>query len=182
MRDLPEASSAELFLNSAACNLWAMSRHRRLVICNLRHTRRWLEGRDFEILARGIDARRQAHGFLLTAWVFLPDHWHAVIGLAYPKTISLAMESIQVSSTRQIHTKRKEASQLWQGLSFDRALRTVKEYSRAIEYTHWNPVKRPGERVWSSQAEYAVPGEAAWRQTILSIDRVRISSDERTRI
>jgi REP element-mobilizing transposase RayT len=81
-----------------------MSRLRRLVIsnryffvtCNLRHTRTWLEDRDFEILARVIDARRQAHGFLLTAWVFLPDHWHAVIGLAYPKTISLAMESIRV--------------------------------------------------------------------------------------
>jgi REP element-mobilizing transposase RayT len=85
-----------LFFNSAACNLWAMSRLRRLVTsdryffvtCNLRHTRTWLEGRDFEILARVIDARRQAHGFLLTAWVFLPDHWHAVIGLAYPKQVA----------------------------------------------------------------------------------------------
>jgi hypothetical protein len=54
------AGSAELFFNSAACNLWAMSRLRRLVnsdryffvTCNLRHTRTWLEGRDFEILAR----------------------------------------------------------------------------------------------------------------------------------
>jgi hypothetical protein len=119
--------------------------------------------------------------FLCGSW------WASVIGLAYPKTISLAMESIKVSSTRQINTKRKEASQLWQGRFFDRALRTVKEYGRAIEYIHWNPVKRglvkrPGERVWSSQAEYAVPGEAARRQTILRIDRVRISSDERTRI
>jgi hypothetical protein len=31
-------------------------------------------------------------------------------------------------------------------------------------------------------AEYAVPGEDAGRQTILRIDRVRILSDERTRI
>jgi REP element-mobilizing transposase RayT len=52
------------------------------------------------------------------------------------------MESIKVSSTRQINTKRKEAGQLWQGRFFDRALRTVKEYGRAIEYIHWNPVKR----------------------------------------
>jgi hypothetical protein len=79
---------------------------------------------------------------------------------------SLAMESIKVSSTRQINTKRKEAGQLWQGRFFDRALRTVKEYGRAIEYMHWNPVKRglvkrPGEWVWSSYTEYAVPGEDA---------------------
>jgi putative transposase len=73
------------------------------------------------------------------------------------------MESIKVSSTRQINTKRREAGQLWQGRFFDRALRTVKEYGRAIEYIHWNPVKRglvkrAGEWVWSSYAEYAVPG------------------------
>jgi hypothetical protein len=100
---------------------------------------------------------------------------------------SLAMESIKVGSTGQINTKRKEAGQLWQGRFFDRALRTVKEYGRAIEYIHWNPVKRglvkrAGEWVWSSYAEYAVPGEDARRQTILRIDRVRIPSDERTRI
>jgi hypothetical protein len=110
-----------------------------------------------------------------------------VIGLAYPKTISLAMESIKVSSTRQINTKRKEAGQLWLGRFFDRALRTAKEYGRAIEYIPWNPVKRglvkrPGEWVWSSYAEYAAPGEDARRQTALRIDRVRIPSDERTRI
>jgi hypothetical protein len=100
---------------------------------------------------------------------------------------SLAMESIKVSSTRQINTKRREAGPLWQGRFFDRALRTVKEYGRAIEYIHWNPVKRglvkrAREWVWSSYAEYAVPGEDARRQTILRIDRVRILSDERTRI
>jgi hypothetical protein len=100
---------------------------------------------------------------------------------------ALVMESIKVSSTRQINTKRKEAGELWQGRFFDRALRTVKEYGRAIEYIHWNPVKRglvkrPGDWVWSSYAEYVVPGENARRQTILRIDRVRIPSDERTRI
>jgi hypothetical protein len=29
-------------------------------------------------LARVIQDRRVEHGFLLTAWVFLLDHWHAV--------------------------------------------------------------------------------------------------------
>jgi hypothetical protein len=150
-----------------------MSRLRRLVTsdryffvtCNLRDTRTWLESRDFEVLARPSSAEL----FFNSA------------------AFSLAMESIKVSSTRQINAKRKEAGQLWQGRFFDRALRTVKEYGRAIEYIHWNPVKRglvkrPGEWVWSSYAEYAVPGEDARKQTILRIDRVRIPSDERTRI
>ena len=85
-----------------------MSRLRRLVVsdryffvtCNRLQARGRLEDTDFEILARVIDARRAAHGFLLTAWVFLPDHWHAVIDVRYPKTISGALELVKVSSTR----------------------------------------------------------------------------------
>jgi REP element-mobilizing transposase RayT len=118
-----------------------MSRLRRLVItdryffvtCNLRRIRSPLEDGYFQILARVTDARRRAHGFLLTGWVFLPDHWHAVLGVRYPKTLSLTMESIKVGSTRQINAKRKEAGPLWQGRYDDRALRTVKEYWRAVE-------------------------------------------------
>jgi REP element-mobilizing transposase RayT len=29
-------------------------------------------------MAHVIQQRRAEHGFLLTAWVFLPDHWHAI--------------------------------------------------------------------------------------------------------
>src|SRR5690348_14836106 len=114
-----------------------MSRLRRLVLsdryffvtCNLQRTRESMQDADFRILARVISARRIEHEFLLTAWVVPPDHWHAVMGMRYPKTISLVMESIKVSSTRQINSKRKEAGRLWQGRFFDRALRTVKEYN-----------------------------------------------------
>lgn len=91
-----------------------MSRLRRLVLsgryffitCNRFRARTRLEEGDFGILARVIDGRRKVHGFLLTAWVFLPDPWHAVIGVQYPKTISRVMESIKVSSTRQINAWR----------------------------------------------------------------------------
>jgi REP element-mobilizing transposase RayT len=31
---------------------------------------------------------RQKRGFLLTAWVFLPDHWHAILYPPYPLTIA----------------------------------------------------------------------------------------------
>ena len=127
-----------------------MSRLRRLVLsdryffvtCNVQQTRVRLGDADFRILARVISARRNEHKFLLTAWVFLPDHWHAVIGVRYPKTISLVMESIKVSSTRQINSRRKEVGKFWQGRYFDRALRTVREYNKAVEYIHLNPVRR----------------------------------------
>ncbi|PYV21503.1 MAG: hypothetical protein DMG24_19315, partial [Acidobacteria bacterium] len=54
-----------------------------------------------------MQARRDEHGFLLTAWVFLPDHWHAIVAPRYPKSVSLRMGSIKVSSTRQINTQRR---------------------------------------------------------------------------
>ena len=79
-----------------------MSRLRRLVVsdryffitCNLLRARRRLDDDDFEVVARVIEARRAAQGFLLTSWVFLPDHWHAILGVRYPKTISLVMEAV----------------------------------------------------------------------------------------
>ena len=94
-----------------------MSRLRRLVLsdryffvtCNLLRTRRVLHVDDFEILSRVIAVRRAEHGFLLTAWVFLPDHWHAILAVRHPKTISLVVESIKVASTRQINTCQKES-------------------------------------------------------------------------
>ncbi|HXH51286.1 MAG TPA: transposase [Terriglobia bacterium] len=173
-----------------------MSRLRRLVLsdryffvtCNVQRTRKELEDRDFRILARAVAARRIEYEFLLTAWVFLPDHWHAVIGVRYPKTISAVMGTIKVSSTRQINSRRKKTGKLWQGRFFDRALRTVREYNRAVEYIHMNPVRRglvakPEDWFWSSVREYSGSlQDKATRHPFLPIDRVLLPSDERTRI
>jgi putative transposase len=143
---------------------------------------------DFDILARVIAGRRAEHGFLLTAWVFLPDHWHAILAVRHPKTISLVMESIKVSSTRQINTRRKECGRLWQGWFFDRALRTVKEYHEAVEYIHGNPVRRrlvskPEGWKWSSVYEYGFAEMVdAGQAAALRIDRLRIPADETARI
>src|SRR5208337_628190 len=46
---------------------------------------------DFALLARAFNRARALHRFYLTAWVFLPDHWHCICGPIYPMTISLAM-------------------------------------------------------------------------------------------
>jgi putative transposase len=173
-----------------------MSRLRRLVLsdryffvtCNVQRKRKELGDSDFRILARVVAARRTEHEFLLTAWVFLPDHWHAVICVRYPKTISAVMGAIKVSSTRQINSRRKEAGRLWQGRFFDRALRTVREYNRAVEYIHMNPVRRglvakPEDWFWSSVREYSGSlQDEATRHPFLPIDRVLLPSDERTRI
>src|SRR5208337_5212201 len=47
---------------------------------------------DFALLARAFNRARALHPFYLTAWVFLPDHWHSICAPVYPVTISLAMK------------------------------------------------------------------------------------------
>jgi len=173
-----------------------MSRLRRLVLsdryffvtCRVLPERERLSEAEFALLAGSIQSRCTLHHFLLTAWVFLPHHWHAVVMPPYPSTISRVMESIKVSSTRQINKLRGDKGVLWQGRFFDRALRTVKEHHEKVEYIHLNPVKRglvtkPEEWKWSSIHDYTrALREPAGTKSVLPVDRVLLPADEKARI
>ena len=102
-----------------------MSRLRRLflsdcyffVTCNLWRGRSLLEEADFISLAESIVSARKAHQFLLTAWVFLPDHWHGIVYPPYPLTISKVLKSIKLISTPYINRLRRELGDLFKGVS-----------------------------------------------------------------
>jgi REP element-mobilizing transposase RayT len=151
-------------------------------------SRAQLQENDYARLALSLARMRQKHGFLLTAWVFLPDHWHAIICPQYPLTISRVFQAVKVSSMISINHGRGEAGELWQGPFFDRALRTVKEYLETVEYIHMNPVRRglvtrPEEWKWSSVHEYGgMSAEEQKQRCGLTIDRVRLPADEKARI
>jgi len=74
----------------------------------LRH-RRKLADANYARLASALARMRRKHGFFLTAWVFLPDHWHAIIYPPCPLTISRFFQSVKVSSTVAINVCRREA-------------------------------------------------------------------------
>ena len=174
----------------------AMSRLRRLVVsdrwffvtCRVLSRRGILSASEFGCLARVIQERREEHGFLLSAGVFLPDHWHAIIYPPYPLTISTVMESIKGGATKRINRWRGESGRLFQPRFFDRALRTVKEYHEKVWYIHLNPVKaglvsRPEDWLWSSVHDYAGSiDQAPITPSGLSVDRVSLPADPRTRI
>ena len=147
-----------------------------------------LQDEDFRLLARSIAKMRRKHRFALTAWVFLPDHWHAIIYPAHPLSISVVLKAVKVSSMISINVARGTGGELWQGRFFDRALRTVKEYHEAVEYIHLNPVRRglvrrAEEWEWSSVHEYGGRGaEEQERRCGLAIDRMRLPADESTAI
>jgi len=171
-----------------------MSRLRRLVIsdhwffitCRVLPGRRILTASEFACLGGVIHERREKHGFLLSAWVFLPNHWHAIFYPPYPLTISRVMESIKVGATKRIHHSRGEVGLLFQPRFFDRALRTVK--GEKVEYFHLNPVKaglakRPEDWPWSSIHDYTGNlTDAPVTPSGLSVDRVLLLANPRTRI
>lgn len=108
------------------------------ITCRLLPPRPLLRETEFECHARVIAERRAKHGFLLTAWVLLPDHGHAIFSPGFPLTIGRVMECIKVSSTHRINASREESGILWQPRYFDRVLRTVKEYRDKLDYIHQN--------------------------------------------
>ena len=180
-----------------------MSRLRRMVqsdcyffvTCNVRkvHPRRGqssryadpvtlLEDRDFALLAGAIAASRKQLGFLLTAWVFMPDHWHAILCPLELAGISDAMKLIKQRSTHAIGVARERSLRLWQTRFHKHALRTVREYLGAVEYIHLNPVRRSLVRrqedwKWSSIHDYSPGGTSP-----LPVDRVNLPSDLNARL
>ena len=89
---------------------------------------------DFPLLARALREARQRLGFYLTAWVFLPDHWHIIFYPPHLLTISQAMKAAKLSSMILSNRRQGETGELWQGRFFDRALRTVKRGSAEFAY------------------------------------------------
>ena len=158
------------------------------VTVRLLRRRAKLDDPDFRLLARAFNRARALHPFYLTAWVCLPDHWHAICAPVDPTTISLAIKSVKQSSMSAINRQRGAEGELWQARFFDRALRTVQEYNEKVEYIHLNPVKaglvcRPQDWPWSSFNEYSgMSAEEQERLCGLAIDRVRLPADLRTRI
>jgi putative transposase len=120
------------------------------------------------------------------AWVFLPNHGHAIFYPPYSLTISRVMESIKVGAAKRSDHSRGEWGLLFQPRFLDRALRTVK--GEKVEYIHLNPVKaglakRPED--WPGSRIHDYPGnltDAPVTPSGLLVDRGWLPAEPRTRI
>ena len=133
--------------------------------------------------SRAVVEARQAQGFSLTAWVFLPDHWHAIVYPRHPLTISNVLKAIKLRTTLVINERHHEVGPLWQGRFFDRILRTVMEYWETVDYIHVNPVRRgmvirPED--WRSSSIHSYHKSSF--ETALPIDIVNLPSDSNFRL
>ncbi len=152
------------------------------VTCNVLRTRTALTEHEFALLAEVFDGVRQRRGFLLSGYVFLPDHWHAVIFPAPSDTLPRIMGSLKIASNHAVNRSRHTRGNFWQLRYFDRAIRTVREYQDILQYIHLNPVKKglvkkPEDWPWSSIHSYGGPGAVR-----LQIDILDMPADEDFRL
>jgi putative transposase len=167
-----------------------MSRLRRLFVtgkiffltCNVLRTQTPLSDDELEILARVFDAVRKRRRFLLGGYVFMPDHWHALLVPREGETLPRLMGALKVASTQAVNRSRSKRGDFWQPRYYDHAIRTVKEFHDALRYMHLNPVqkklvKRPEQWRWSSFHSYGGPGPVG-----LAVDDLNLPADEATHL
>jgi len=152
------------------------------VTCNVLRNHTAFAEHEFALFAGVFDSVRRRRGFLLSGYVFMPDHWHALIFPAPSDTLPRIMGSLKIASNRAINRSRRRRGDFWQLRYFDRAVRTVKEYRDALQYMHFNPVKRgfvkkPEDWLWSSFHSYGGPGPIPLR-----IDILDLPADESVRL
>jgi putative transposase len=138
---------------------------------------------EFRLLLQAIEKSRHKLHFWLCGYVLMPDHWHALIAVRHPLTISRAIQDIKWISAQSINRHRQVSGALWQHQFWDRFVRHEKELAARIDYMHGNPVKkglaeRPEEWLWSSYNNYSLDA-ARVAACPIRIDYFRLSEDYR---
>jgi REP element-mobilizing transposase RayT len=95
------------------------------------------------------DALWQFHGmrYELFAWCVMPNHVHVVFQSLAGNTLPGILHSWKSFSAKQANKILRRSAEFWQREYFDRLLRDVSEFRRAVQYVVDNP-KRAGLKDW----------------------------------
>ncbi len=131
------------------------------VTISLRRKAEPFDASEYALMIDTLEGSRQRLGFLLCGYVLMPDHWHALIGVKSPLTISQVIHDVKKASARQLHGRRGTEGPLWQHQFWDRFVRHAKELSERLTYMHLNPVRKglvskPEDWRWSSCNNFAL--------------------------
>ena len=163
-----------------------MSKVRRLLVTdriffvtvNLRRDIPFLGQEDFVSVVKSLEESRRLERFLLCGYVLMPDHWHALIGVQHPLTVSRGVQSVKWQAARRLNQRRGRTGAIWQHQFWDRFVRHGKEFNDRLAYMHLNPVRkglaqRPEDWRWSSYNNFAL-GKATVTACPIPIDDVRV--------
>src|ERR1700722_6389748 len=117
-----------------------------------------LAPREHDVCLEQIGQARAKHGFLLFAYVVMPDHVHLLLGV-FQSSLPLIMRDWKSKSALAIAKIRRVRGAIWQPRYFDFILRRVADFGSKFDYIHQNPVSgglvaRPDEWDWSSGRFY----------------------------
>ena len=117
---------------------------------NLAERKRMLLVDHIDVLRSVMEKVKKAHPFRIDAMVILPDHLHAIWTLPegdvdYPLRWSLIKAGF---SRRLPKTERRNLSRIakgergiWQRRYWEHMIRDERDYTRHMDYIHYNPVK-----------------------------------------
>ena len=131
------------------------------ITTNLKTGERSFHEPEYQIIAETITKERQRLGFLLFGYVFMPDHWHALIWTQFPVTISDVVQNVKRVSSFKINRLKESCGSRWQRQFWDRFIRHGKEFRERLEYMHLNPVRKglvdtPELWRWSSYNNFSL--------------------------
>jgi REP element-mobilizing transposase RayT len=149
-----------------------------LVTVNLRREVKPFGPSEYAVLIGALEAARRRLGFLLCGYVLMPDHWHALIWVGYPLSISAVIHDVKKCSARRLHGMRGTQGPLWQHQFWDRFVRHGKELADRLAYMHLKPVRKglvikPEDWPWSSYNNFALDADHVSGCPI-RIDHVRL--------
>ena len=138
-----------------------------------------LQDRRSDLLIRKINELRQAfkqvierYPFIIDGIVVLPDHFHLMMTLPpddanYSQRLGFIKSffSRQIESLESVSVSRKNKQErgIWQRRFWEHVIRDELDYSRHLDYIHYNPVKhgyasKPSEWQYSSIHRYISSG------------------------
>lgn len=99
-------------------------------------------------------------GARILSWVLMPDHWHGLIELDVPVSLSLAMNRFKNISAYTVNRCLGRTGPIWARAFHDRAIRSVGDIDKARRYIAENPV-RAG--LCARCEDYAFTGDGLFR-------------------
>ncbi len=129
-----------------------------------------------DLVLNSLQGLRGPRGFLLFAYVVMPDHVHLLLS---PQRDSLVriLRDVKSKTGFFIAAGRRSHGPIWQRSYFDFICRRARDFWGKLEYIHRNPVEaglsvRPEDWSWSSYRYYARCGSVP-----LTPDAVDFSGD-----
>lgn len=117
----------------------------------------FLDDQDKKKLRREILKTKEKFGYLLYAYVIMPNHVHLVI-YDEKNNLSKSMQSLLIRFSEYVNKKYERVGHLFQGRFKSKIINNEEYLNTVIKYIHYNPEKagiaKYNEYNWSSYQEY----------------------------